>query len=63
MKIHLASSKPMRQNGEAIVGSIQPKRRTISIAGIAVKVFPIMEHGKKLLAVRRCHDFGRLALQ
>ena len=41
MKIHFASSEPMHQHRGAIVGSTQPKRRTISIAGIAVKVFPI----------------------
>ena len=41
----------MHQNGEAIVGSTQPKRRTMSIAGKAAKVFPI--YGARKEAARR----------
>jgi len=37
----------MHQHRGAIVGSTQPKWRTISIAGIAVKVFPIYEARKE----------------
>ena len=41
MKIHLASSEPVCKNWGAIVGSTQPQWRAISIAGIAIQVFPI----------------------
>ena len=51
MKIHLASSEPEYQNRGAIVGKTQPKWRTISIAGIAVQVFPI--YGARKEAARR----------
>ena len=51
MKIHLASSEPVYQNRGAIVGSTQPKWRTISIAGIAIQVFPI--YGARKETARR----------
>ena len=53
MKVHLTSSEPVYKNWGAVMGSTQPQRRAISIAGIAIQVFLSIEHGKKLLTVRR----------
>ena len=40
-------SEPVYQNRGAIVGSTQPKWRAISIAGIAIQVFPIYRARKE----------------
>ena len=68
MKVHLASSESAYKNWEAIVGCTQPKWRAISIAGIAIQVFPINKTRKETACREavvttvgdlRCNDFLR----
>ena len=68
MKVHLTSSEPVYKNWGAVMGSTQPQRRAISIAGIAIQVFPI-NRTRKETACReavvttvgglRCNEFLR----
>ena len=53
MEIYLAAPEPVNKNRRAIVESTKPQWRSISVTCIAIQDSRSMEHGKKLLAVRR----------